>query len=455
MQTKKLLLFVLNIFILGYGCKKGTDADPASRILSLSSLTTSPVSNITPATATCGGNITDDGGSNITARGLCWGTTNTPAISGSHTSDGTGTGAFSGILTGLSPLSTYYVRAYATNNSGTAYGNAISFTTTAAPVTTNVYVGGYETNGAHYVAKYWKNGVAVNLTDGSYNAQVSSLFIAGTDVYAAGLEVNAAGKNVAKYWKNGVAVNLTDGTASAGISSIVVSGNDVYAAGYATNVGGTQSFARYWKNGTAVTLTDGTHQAEIRSIVVVGTDVYAGGYEVNGSGYYAAKYWKNGIPVILSSVNKTASVLAMLVSGTDVYTAGYENAFSGVTVPINGVARYWKNTALTVVGSTTTQNSTGSALAVAGNDIYVTGFEKPGAFTSAVYWKNGVAVNLTDGTRASTSGAIAVVGSDVYVGGYEQNASNVSVAKYWKNGTAVNLSDGTKTATVTSMVVIP
>ena len=87
------------------------------------------VTAITNSTAKSGGNITSDGGAKITVRGVCWGTNKTPTIADNKTTDGTGDGEFSSNLSGLSPGTTYYVRAYATNSSGTGYGNAVAFTT--------------------------------------------------------------------------------------------------------------------------------------------------------------------------------------------------------------------------------------------------------------------------------------------------------------------------------------
>ena len=92
-------------------------------------VTTSQVTNVTQTTATCGGNVTDDGGGQVTERGICWGTSQTPTISGSHVSSGTGTGSYTVNMTGLTANTTYYVRAYATNSAGTAYGSEVSFTT--------------------------------------------------------------------------------------------------------------------------------------------------------------------------------------------------------------------------------------------------------------------------------------------------------------------------------------
>ena len=90
-------------------------------------VSTSEVSDITVYTAKCGGNITDDGGAAITARGVCWSTSPNPTVNDNKTIDGSGTGSFTSTLTGLHVNTTYYVRAYATNSFGTTYGNERSF----------------------------------------------------------------------------------------------------------------------------------------------------------------------------------------------------------------------------------------------------------------------------------------------------------------------------------------
>ncbi len=106
-------------------------------------VTTAAITNITQSSATSGGNVIEDGGANVTARGVCYGTSQNPTISGNHTTNGSGTGSFNSNITGLSSNTTYYVRAYATNSVGTSYGNELSFTTgqnitTPVVTTTNV-----------------------------------------------------------------------------------------------------------------------------------------------------------------------------------------------------------------------------------------------------------------------------------------------------------------------------
>ena len=94
----------------------------------LPTVTTAAMCDVTSTTANCGGNVTSDGGATVTARGVCWSTSSNPTISDSHTTDGNGTGDFTSSLTGLTANTTYYVRAYATNSVGTAYGSEVSFT---------------------------------------------------------------------------------------------------------------------------------------------------------------------------------------------------------------------------------------------------------------------------------------------------------------------------------------
>lgn len=92
-------------------------------------VTTTAISSVTTTTASSGGDVTADNGNAASARGVCWGTTNPPTISNSKTTDGSGLGAFTSSITGLTAGTTYYVRAYATNVIGTGYGSVETFTT--------------------------------------------------------------------------------------------------------------------------------------------------------------------------------------------------------------------------------------------------------------------------------------------------------------------------------------
>ncbi|MDD2365951.1 MAG: DUF4347 domain-containing protein [Rhodoferax sp.] len=94
-------------------------------------LSTTPAYSVSGNSAWSGGTITSDNGHAITQRGICYSTTNSePTTYDSKVTDSAGgTGSFAGQMTGLSLNTTYYVRAYAVSDLGTAYGNTISFTT--------------------------------------------------------------------------------------------------------------------------------------------------------------------------------------------------------------------------------------------------------------------------------------------------------------------------------------
>ncbi len=97
--------------------------------LGVPTVATLGVSYIGNYSATVSGNVTDDGGAEVTARGICWSTTQNPTVSNSHIANGSGIGTFTAVINNFSPSTTYYVRAYATNSAGTAYGSQVSFTT--------------------------------------------------------------------------------------------------------------------------------------------------------------------------------------------------------------------------------------------------------------------------------------------------------------------------------------
>ena len=109
------------------------------KTINVPTLTTTAITDISVNSAKSGGSISSDGSSSITARGVVWGTATNPTIAlSTKTSDGTGTGSFQSSISGLVANTKYYVRAYATNNAGTGYGNELSFTT--AEITSDGYV---------------------------------------------------------------------------------------------------------------------------------------------------------------------------------------------------------------------------------------------------------------------------------------------------------------------------
>ena len=184
-------------------------------------LITTAASSISTTTAISGGTISSDGGASITARGIVWSTSSSPTtILPTKTSDGTSIGSFTSAISGLTSNTTYYIRAYATNGVGTAYGNEYSFTTTASilptitttalsSITTTTAVSGGSISsdgGASITAKgvCWdtNSNPTINLSTktndgigtGSFTSFISSL-LANTTYYARTYATNSAGTN--------------------------------------------------------------------------------------------------------------------------------------------------------------------------------------------------------------------------------------------------------------------
>ncbi|MFY9150762.1 MAG: SusF/SusE family outer membrane protein [Prolixibacteraceae bacterium] len=111
-------------------------------LIDLPKVTTAAVTGTTKVSAISGGNVTDEGGGTVTARGIVWGTAANPTITDQKVESGAGAGEFVGNLSGLTSSTVYHVRAFATNSAGTAYGPDVQFTT-LADVTKLWVVGSY------------------------------------------------------------------------------------------------------------------------------------------------------------------------------------------------------------------------------------------------------------------------------------------------------------------------
>jgi uncharacterized protein (TIGR02145 family) len=190
--VKKVFLLPLTLLIGLLSCKKNPDT--TSNTPAIPVLTTTASVVITQYSAQSGGTVSSDAGFTVTARGICWSTSHNPTTADSKTTDGAGTGNYSSIMTSLSPSTIYYVRAYAINSQGTAYGNELTFstqdvsTTTVTDIDGNVYpvitIGSQVWMKENLKTSHYQNGVAIptGLSDGSWGtATLGAFAIYGND----------------------------------------------------------------------------------------------------------------------------------------------------------------------------------------------------------------------------------------------------------------------------------
>jgi hypothetical protein len=179
--------------------------------------------------------------------------------------------------------------------------------------------------------------------------------------------------------------------------------------------------------------------------------VYVCGVVEIGTEWYA-RYWKNGEMVEVNSGQRPSLATAMWVNDKHVFLAGRVDEIGSVhTNPC-----YWVDNVMFEMdnqsGSSTSQVN--DLFVVGENDVHLAGTVRgTGANDKAMYWHNGTAIDLTNGTRAAEAYGIWVDGNDVYVCGNERASNNRRVAKYWRNGVEVVLSDGKESAQAYDILV--
>ncbi len=320
-----------------------------------------------------------------------------------------------------------------------------------------VYVAGWESNGAHKVAKYWKNGIPVVLSDGALDTEARAILVVGSDVYVAGTENTGTQEPAAIYWKNGVKVVLPNGATPTEAICIAVSGSDVYVAGEQFSKSkirpGSIRNALYWKNGIPVYLTtDSNYDTFVESIIVAGPDVYVAATARDENFRGIAKYWKNGVVVELFDGSYSSSVYSMAISGNDLYLGGSTLKDQGK----HNQAIYWKNGNAVILTDGKLSGQVDS-LAISENNIYALGKETDinNGIIIQKLWKNGK-LNSVSSNSLFEFTSLAVSNNTVYISGVEQVGNNRK-AKYWINilYKFVDLTDGTHEAAANSIFVTP
>ncbi len=400
----------------------GNEINFTTASATLPELTTATISSITKTSAVGGGNITSEGGTPVTARGICWSLATNPTITNSKTSDGTGIGSFTSNLMSLTAGIKYYVRSYATNNGGTAYGNEVSFTTTSdtpvSPTITTASVssitsssavcGGEVTNegSASVTARgiCWSTLVSPTVINsktidgnglGSFVSNLAGL-LPGTTYYVRAYATNSAGTGYGderNFPTNTVIPTLTT------VQITLVTATTASSGGNITSDGGASVTARgvCWSINVNPTVANNT------TIDGVGTGIYSSNLIglTPGTTYHVRAYATNfagtayGADVTFSTGIVLPTITTTIISAVTATTAisgGNIISDGGATVTMRGVC--WS----TNINPTTIDSKTNDGPGV-------------GPFTSSI-------IDLTSGTtyhvRAyATNYAGTAYGTDV------------------------------------------
>jgi hypothetical protein len=244
-----------------------------------------------------------------------------------------------------------------------------------------------------------------------------------------------------KYWKNETSYDLATIGISESAVAMDVSGGDVYTAGDGRI--SLKTTAKYWVNGVGHDLTDGSFSAKAKGIRVVGDDVYVAGYEVNENGSFVGKLWKNGTVIFAGEANPRSIFYDVEIFQGSVYVAGYDEGLK---------ATYWKDGVAVHLTNGDIQARVDD-IKITEEGVFAVGFEG----NSAMFWKNasGTALASASGSAQSSRAASIFLDEDnVYIGGAETASGNVWTAILWRNGEPTALTAPGINSGVSSVFVI-
>ena len=417
------------------------------------SVMTASVSDITAVSATCGGIITSDGGAIVTARGVCWSTSHNPTVSSNHTTDGSGTGSFTSTLTSLTPNTTYYVRAYATNSAGTAYGNEVSFATECDSVSVNIS-GNTEINygeSATLTATgadtyHWSNNAVTEII--TVTPIITTTYtVTGTNLYGC-------------YDEDSITVTVNPVAPTVSTGSVILTPNSATCGGDVNSDGGATVTARgvCWSASPNPTIsgsytTDGTGTGSFTSNLTgltAGTTYYVRAYATNSVGT-AYGNEVSFVAAVLPVVNTATPTNIMATSAT---CGGNVTNDGSAVVTDRGVCWSTTHNPTTSNSHTTDGSGTGSFTSsltglTTGTTYYVRAYA-----TNSLGTAYGIEVSFTTTTEYGQpcSGAATVTDIDnntyntVQIGDQCWMRENLRTTRY-SNGTHIALGNDTSSTT--------
>ncbi len=451
----------------------------------VATLTTASVSNITLNSATSGGNVTSDGGSTVLARGVCWSTSSNPVATGSHTTDGTGLGTFTSNITGLTASTTYFVRAYATNSIGTAYGNEVSFTagqsittpiiaTTAASAITQTTAtsGGNVTSdgGATVTARgvCWStssNPVATgsHTTDGtgtgSFISSITGLS-ANTLYYVRAYATNSTGTSYGSQISFTTTANIVAPTVTTTATSAIAQ-TTATSGGNVTSDGGATVTARgvCWSTNsnpvaTGSHTTDGTGTGSFTSSLtglIANTTYYVRAYAANSAGtaYGSQITFITTQNIVIPTVTTT---VASNITQNTATSGGNVTSDGGGIVTAHGVCWSISQNPIVTGSHTTDGTGTGSFTSNLTSLSYSTTYYIRAYATNSAGTAYGSQVNFTTIAAITSIGATFAGGLVFYIDNTGQHGLVVAPsaqpsAQWGCDGTAINGADGSAVGT--------
>jgi len=430
----------------------------------LPTITTTDISSINATTSMGGGNVSDIGGSTLTARGICWSTTANPTVINTRTTDGTGLGAFISSITGLTIGTTYYVRAYATNNIGTVYGEQMSFSTTMPTVTTSSasnITSSTATCGGNVTpivgtSVTTARGVCWSITtsptialstktadgngSGIFNSSITGLTI-GKIYYVRAYASNAIGTNYgAEISFSTILPTLTTSPISTITISSAISGGNI------TNTGGSQVISRgiCWNTNTSPTITNnfildtgsgiGSFMSKLTGLVT-GIKYYVRSFATSavGTAYgNELNFTTLSLPTITTSTLSAISSKSAMCSATISSDGG---------VPVTGRGICWSTTIDPTIANNKISSGTGSGTFT----ISLTGLTPGATYYVRAYATNSFGTVYNSGVNFTTPNTVLDIDGNLYsevvVGTQVWMVENLKTSKYRDGSPILNITD--------------